>query len=272
MADATSESSTVDTHNLNASSYDAIAEHYHSWSLSHQAKLPATSNPRLVYLDRLLSLLPSPATANVLDLGCGSGVPATQILARRCSKGKVVGVDSSSAMIELARKYVLGEQHDGMDKKREDGKNDIGEGAERDADGNISILADVELKVASMTELAFPSGSFDVVAAFYSVIHLPREQLKGLLERIAGWLIGKDSGSGRQGYLLVNLGTNDDPGSYDNEWLGSTDGHMFWSSFDSATNLKLIAEAGFEIVESAVVEDREDDKSIPFLWVLAKRI
>lgn len=184
-----------------------------------------------------------------------------------------MGVDSSSAMVELAKKYVLGEEKPDVAAKDSDGGNGTVQGAEQDGkgDGDAVALAEVELKVAGMTDLKFPPQSFDAVVAFYSVIHLPRDELKGMLEQIAGWLVGQDTGSKRQGYLLVNLGTSGDPGSYNEEWLGSTEGHMFWSSFDAATNLKMVEEAELEVVESAVIEDREDDKVIPFLWIVAKK-
>ena len=37
------------------------------------------------------------------------------------------------------------------------------------------------------------------------------------------------------------------------------------------TNLKIVEKAGFEIVESAVVQDDEDGGKVPFLWVLARK-
>ncbi len=268
MADGPVESSSIDTHSLNASSYDAIAEQYLSWSVSHQSELPSHNNPRLRYLEKLLSLLQSPTTATVLDLGCGAGVPCTQILARRCYHGKVVGVDSSNAQIELARKYVLGQQQIGSGEKAGDGENNSVKGEEGEDAGK---MAEVELKVAEMTALTFPPGSFDAVVAFYSVVHLPRDELKGLLAQIAEWLVSENKVSGQRGYLLLNLGTTDNPGAYNRQWLGSSDGHMFWSSFDSATNLDIIENAGLEVVESAIVEDKEDGTPVPFLWVLAKK-
>lgn len=54
--------------------------------------------------------------------------------------------------------------------------------------------------------LEFEKGRFGAVVAFYSVIHLPREEQGVMLRRIWGWL--EDGG-----YLLMNLGARDDPGS-----------------------------------------------------------
>jgi Methyltransferase domain len=129
-------------------------------------------------------------------------------------------------------------------------------------------MGEVELLVTDMTTLNFPPGSFDVVVAFYSIIHLPRNEQKEMLGKIATWL-SRDSEDG--GYLLLNFGTTDNPGSYEREWLGCKEGHMYWSSFDSATNLALVEQAEFEIVESSVIEDDEDGRKVPFLWVLARK-
>jgi ubiquinone/menaquinone biosynthesis C-methylase UbiE len=43
-----------------------------------------------------------PATARVLDLGCGSGW-ATRLMAEKAKKGRVVGIDISDEMVQLAR-------------------------------------------------------------------------------------------------------------------------------------------------------------------------
>lgn len=54
--------------------------------------------------------------------------------------------------------------------------------------------------------LEFERGSFGAVVAFYSVIHLPRNEQKAMLSKIGEWLADG-------GYLLLNLGARDNPGS-----------------------------------------------------------
>jgi SAM-dependent methyltransferase len=54
------------------------------------------------YHDQLLAAAAIDATANVLDIGCGSG-QTTRDAARRASAGSALGVDLSARMIELAR-------------------------------------------------------------------------------------------------------------------------------------------------------------------------
>jgi SAM-dependent methyltransferase len=114
---------------------------------------------------------------------------------------------------------------------------------------------------ADMTELELPSASFDAVAAFYSLTHVPREDVAPLLRSISGWL--------RPGGLFVaSLGASDDPGGFVEDWLGVP---MYFSAFDSATNRSLVGEAGFEILSAREEADEEDGMRIVFLWVAARK-
>ena len=77
-----------------AAGYDTIAERYRDWA-------EADSWPRLEWLALLEAEVE--AGAEVLELGCGAGVPVTRRLAQRYS---VTGVDISARQIELARANV----------------------------------------------------------------------------------------------------------------------------------------------------------------------
>ncbi len=89
--------------------------------------------------------------ARVLELGCGCGVPATQLLARHSD---VVACDLSEAQIERGRRLVPG----------------------------------AEFLCADMMDLTFPNSSFDAVVALYSIIHVPLEEQSILFRHIAEWL------------------------------------------------------------------------------------
>jgi ubiquinone/menaquinone biosynthesis C-methylase UbiE len=101
------------------------------------------------YTAILLNALPP--GAHVLELGCGVGLPATQRLAQRFA---VTGVDISAQHIALARR-------------------------------NVPAATFVQ---ADMAALDFPPAGFDAVAAFFSIIHVPREEHAALLHAIATWL------------------------------------------------------------------------------------
>jgi ubiquinone/menaquinone biosynthesis C-methylase UbiE len=168
-----------------------------------------------------------PVGARVLELGCGTGVPTTAALAARF---RVTGVDISARHVELARHRVPG----------------------------------AEFLHADMTELEFPDRSFDAVAAFYSIIHVPRREQAGLLRSIARWL--------KPGGLLVAtmgaLGDPDDSGSVETDWLGAP---MYWSTFDAETNRALVSTAGLEIVSATEETEDEDGDAVTFLWVVARK-
>jgi cyclopropane fatty-acyl-phospholipid synthase-like methyltransferase len=123
--------------------YDVIAERYLAWSANRP------SEPRLRWLARALELIP--ADTDVLDLGCGAGVPMTQALA---NGRRVTGVDISTSQLERAR-------------------------------SNVPSATFVH---ADMTAVDFPPESFDAVVSFYALTHVPRAEQPELLARIRSWL------------------------------------------------------------------------------------
>ena len=180
------------------------------------------SDTRTRYTDLLLAALPPGAA--VLELGCGTGQPVTRRLAARFH---VTGVDIAARHIALAQ----------------------------------AAIPQATFIRADMAALAFPPGSFDAVAAFYSIIHLPRDEHADLLRRIAGWL--------RPGGLLVaTMGAGDTPAGVEADWLGAP---MYWSHFDSATNRRLVTAAGLDLVDARDETEDEDGTPVTFLWVVARK-
>jgi len=179
------------------------------------------SAPRLHWLGRALELIP--ARSSVLELGCGAGVPMTRALA----EGRhVTAVDISATQIALARR-------------------------------NVPAATFLE---ADMTTLDFPPASFDAVAAFYSLTHVPRAEQPALLERIHGWLRPG-------GLLLATMGAQDGPDEVEADWLGVP---MFFSHYGAKKNRAMVRRAGFDIEEAVVAEEPEDRFSALFLWVVAR--
>jgi SAM-dependent methyltransferase len=176
------------------------------------------------HVDRLLTLLPD--GSDVLELGCGAGEPVTRRLAER---HRVTAVDISGEQLRMA-----------------------------------AVRApEATLVHGSMVDISFEPGSFDAVAAFYAVTHVPRHHHADLLLRIARWLRAG-------GVLLLSMGADDDPGTIEDDWLGVP---MYFSHFDAATNQALVQRAGFELVEAEVVEELGPvGGSERFLWVVARRL
>ena len=133
----------MDPKRVVAAGYDAIAERYLAWSDLRP------SAARLRYLALAQELIPP--EADVLDLGCGAGIPMTAALA---AGRHVTGIDISSAQISLARV-------------------------------NVPSASFIH---ADLTTLELPAASLDAVVAFYSLTHVPRAEHAALFARIRSWL------------------------------------------------------------------------------------
>jgi SAM-dependent methyltransferase len=180
------------------------------------------SGARLAYLRRACDLIPAGAT--VLELGCGAGVPMTAALAEG---RRVTGVDISATQVELARR-------------------------------NVPAATFLQ---ADMTALAFEPESFDAVVAFYSLTHVPRDDVPPLLSRIRDWL--RPGGT-----FLASFGVEDDPGTIEEDWLGVD---MYFSHFSATKNRRLVAEAGLVVDSAEVLVEPENRFDARFLWVVAHR-
>jgi ubiquinone/menaquinone biosynthesis C-methylase UbiE len=115
--------------------YDEIAREYHARRkrFDHRKELK-----------EFAVLLPK--NANVLDVGCGAGVPVTKFLIE--SGFDVTGIDFSENMLRLA-------------------------------ETNVPKARFIK---KDMTRLDFEDNSFDGLTAFYSIIHVLREKHFSLLQ------------------------------------------------------------------------------------------
>ena len=108
--------------------YDKIAGTYHRERYRYG---------NLTELNDFAALLPE--SAEVLDVGCGAGVPVSRSLVEMGFR--VTGIDVAESMIILASQNVPQTRFLRMD----------------------------------MTQLGFAENSFDGLTAFYSIIHVPKE-------------------------------------------------------------------------------------------------
>jgi SAM-dependent methyltransferase len=165
-----------------------------------------------------------PAGARVLELGCGGGGPTTQQLAERFA---LIGVDVSAGQLGLAR---------------------------RNVPGAAFIQAD-------MTTVAFEPGSFDAVASFYALGHLPHGELPRLLTRVAEWL--------RPGGLLVgSMGARANPGEVEADWLGAP---MYFSGYAPADNRRFVERAGLRVLSAQDETILEEGRPTTFHWIVARK-
>jgi SAM-dependent methyltransferase len=176
-------------------------------------------DPRDRFLDQLEARLPD--GGRVLDLGCGQGLPSTVRLAERF---QVTAVDISREQLRRARRN----------------------------------LPQAELIQADIAAVEFPPRSFDGIASFYALGHLPREHLGPLFRRVRSWLRP-------EGRFLASMGVGDDPAGTET-WLGVP---MFFSSHTPERNRALLDQAGLRVELDELVTMREPEMDVTFHWVIA---
>jgi len=125
-----------------------------------------------------------------------------------------------------------------------------------------SRMPSATLVQGDIGSLQFAANSFDAIIALYSIIHVPREEHGALLARIHDWLRPG-------GRALVVLGGSDTPIGYEEDWFGAP---MYWSHFDAVTGLRMLREAGFEVIDSSLVVDPIDDNGGSHLFALCWKI
>jgi SAM-dependent methyltransferase len=148
------------------------------------------------------------AGSRVLDLGCGTGVPTARQLAD--AGFEVVGVDLSGGMVKLAREYVPGATFHQLDLA------DLRPGGPRDL------------------------GRFDAVAAFFSLLMLPRAEIPLALLTVRHLLV--------PGGLFVLSMVEADVDDFSIPFLGRT---IRVSGYLLEDLRKVIETAGFEIAEES---------------------
>ena len=161
----------------------------------------------------------------VLDAGCGNGVYSRYL----SDKFQVIGVDISEKQIALARQN--------------------------------SPKADFFCE--DMTRINFPDEHFDGIVAFYSIIHVPRDEQFDLLSNFYRMLNFK-------GVVLLVFHINDDPESYENNFF-SRGVKMYWSGFDKNANLIMLKNIGFKIICSKSVKESPKWGESSHLFVLAEK-
>ncbi|GAA3835082.1 class I SAM-dependent DNA methyltransferase [Streptomyces phyllanthi] len=155
----------------------------------------------------LIGLLPD--GARVLDLGCGTGLPTSRRLAE--AGLDLVGVDLSGRMVDLARGHVP---------------------------TGVFHQADIaDLRPGGPRDL----GRFDAVAAFFSLLMLPRAEIPLALRTVRHLLV--------PGGLFVLSMVEADVDDFSIPFIGST---IRVSGYLREELREIVVAAGFEIVEESI--------------------
>lgn len=126
-----------------ANGYDQVSTPYFQYYRTH---IPDSVDKHVaLFADRLQP------DSEIVELGCGNGLPFTAQLAKHHN---VTGIDISPVQIERA----------------------------------IQNVPKASFSAQDMTEVSFSDDSLDGVLALYSIIHVPREKHANLLGSIYRWL------------------------------------------------------------------------------------
>lgn len=132
---------------------DIVREGYDKVSFAYREDIPDKSGESYQqyksWVDEIADQLND--GCSVLDLGCGCGIPTTQLLAQQF---RVTGADISTVQIERAK----------------------------------TLVPDAAFVCGDMCELDFASEEFDAIICLYAIIHVPVAEQPELLTRIGMWL------------------------------------------------------------------------------------
>ncbi len=99
---------------------------------------------------------------------------------------------------------------------------------------------------ADACDVNFAPSTFDAVCSLYTLIHLPQDEQRLVIERIGQWL--KPAG-----LFLATVGHLAWTGSQDN-WLGST-APMWWNHPNAATYREWVEAAGMTVLDQRFIPD-----------------
>ena len=207
-------------------SYDCIAEQWHS-NFRGQSYVDRV----LEYVDKILDSLVS--GTKVLDLGCGTGNPIARYIAQRGYR--VIGVDQSEKMLEIARR----------------------------------VVPDAEFIHSDMIEIEF-ADKFGAAVAWDSIFHVERKYHSAIYRKLANCLepggrlllsVGGSDVDSSEASPSDDLGTE----GFTSEMFGHT---FFYSGYEPKVARKLLEAEGFEIELWEV----DDPSSRGHIAVVARKV
>jgi SAM-dependent methyltransferase len=182
--------------------YDAISLRYRGDDGSSNPDSAEDTARYTSWVDELAELVPRQAV--VADLGCGCGLPATDLL---CRKGwRVVGVDFSRVQLRRAQR----------------------------------LAPAAALVQADLAHMQLTVGCLDAAVSFYTLIHLPLHDQRRLFDRITQWLrpggyllaiVGAETWTGIEAYFGEQMHWDHADTQAYLDWLPHHDLHPVWHRY-----------------------------------------
>ena len=155
---------------------------------------------RISWCKRILKLRPNSKTA--LDIGCGCGIPVSKYFSEHGLH--TVGIDISQRQIERAKKLAP----------------------------QATFICDDYLRTNHK--------QYDIITAFYSIIHIDRTLHKRVFEKL--YIQLSDSG-----IAVLTVG-HDKWEGYEDNWLGVEGAKMYWSHYAVDTYHEMLNTMNFNII------------------------
>jgi 2-polyprenyl-3-methyl-5-hydroxy-6-metoxy-1,4-benzoquinol methylase len=197
--------------------YDAVSHAYRSDAGESNPSRSETTSTYEAWIAELVSHLAD--GARVLDIGCGAGVPADRLLVD--AGMTVTGIDISSVQIERAR----------------------------------TLVPEATFVCGDIVDLALEHDTFDAIVCLYTLIHVPLDDQRTLLQRAFTALRP-------EGLLLAIVGHE--------RWSGVEDyfgAPMFWEHAEIDTYLAWLRDDGFDVLWHRFVPEGDTGHEL----VLARR-
>lgn len=166
---------------------------------------------------RILELRPNSKTA--LDIGCGCGIPVCKYFSENGLQ--TMGIDISKRQIERARKLVPQATY---------------------------ICGDY---------INTDNNQYDIITAFYSIIHIDRTLHKLVFEKLYDQL-------NDNGIAVVTVG-HDEYEGYEDNWLGVEGAKMYWSHYSVDKYHDILNTMNFKIIFDEFIP--EDNSGHNNLWI-----
>lgn len=148
--------------------YDKRAPSYDEWYERRGPYNNPTTNPLWFgdladatrSLTRLAATVAHKKQVRVLDIACGSGKWLTPFAKNLPSDGRIIGLDSSTAMLQVAKERLIEEDEDG------------------------DLIAKIDLVRGDAYDLPFQEAAFDIVFAGFWLGHVPRNRVHEFLGEV----------------------------------------------------------------------------------------
>ncbi len=207
-----------------------------------------------------------PPSASILDLGCGTGELARQLL-RRGYRGVYVGLDFSTGLLEKARERISSQG--------------LAAGLLKQSPEGQAIFLQADLSAPGWEE-SLPRRSFDYILAFAVLHHLPGDELRsGVLRASRGllqaqgrfihseWQFLNSPRLAARVLLWETLGLSAgqvDPGDYLLDWRQGGYGRRYVHHFTPEELDSLASRSGFHIVDTFSSDGESQNLSLYQIW------